>query len=118
VRRSLVVYIVPSTDDRTEEFVKRLMGRTDIEDALGRLDGLMQDEVRMAAAQGIKATHEVGEKVQRIDDGVHGVNEKVQGVDDRVRDIDDKMGLVIYGAQFVYNQSPTCPSQWHSMLSD
>ena len=112
------------------------MGRTDIGDALDRLDRLTQDEVQMAAAQGLKATHGVGENVQRIDDRVHGVDkkvqgvdekvqgvdekvqgvgEKVQGVDDRVRGIDDKMGLVIYGAQFVSNQSSTC--QWHSMLS-
>ena len=50
--------------------MKKLVGRTDIEDALDRLDRLTQDEVRMAAAQGLKATHEV-------DDKVHGVNDKI-----------------------------------------
>ena len=59
--------------------MKRLVGRTDIEDALGRLDRLTQDEVGMAAAQGLKATHGV----------------------------DDKIGLVIDGVQSVFNQSPT-----------
>ena len=63
------------------KYVKKFVGRTDIEDALGRLDRLMQDEVRMAAAQGLKATHEV--------------DDKVQGVDDRVRGVDDKIDLII-----------------------
>ena len=63
--------------------MKRLVGRTDIEDALGRLDRLTQDEVRMAAAWGLKATHEV--------------DDKVQGVDDRVRDVDDKIDVIIDG---------------------
>ncbi len=94
-----------------EKYVKRLVGRTDIEDALGRLDRLTQDEVRMAAAQGLKATHEVDDKVQAIEGTVHavddkvktvegkvqGVDDKVQGVDDRVRDVDDKIGLIIDG---------------------
>ena len=70
--------------------MKRLVGRTDIEDALGRLDRLTQDEVRMAAAQGLKATHDVDEKVQVIKGEVHAV-------DDRVRDVDDKIDLIIDG---------------------
>jgi hypothetical protein len=63
--------------------MKKLVGRTDIEDALNRLDRLTQDEVRMAAAQGLKATHEV--------------DDKVQGVDNKVRDVDDKIDLIING---------------------
>ena len=100
------------------KYVKKLVGRTDIEDALDRLDRLTQDEVRMAAAQGLKATHEVDEKVQAVDDTVHavdnkvrtvedkvqvvddkvqGVDDKVQGVDNRMRDVDDKVDLIIDG---------------------
>ena len=67
--------------------MKKLVGRTDIEDALVRLDELTQDEVRMAAAQGLKATHEVDGKVKNVEG-------KVQGVDDRVR---DAIGLIIDG---------------------
>ena len=70
--------------------MKKLVGRIDIEDTLARLDQLMQDEVRMAAAQCLKATHEVDDKVQ-------GVDNKVQGVNDRVRDVDDKIDLIIDG---------------------
>ena len=49
------------------------MGMTDIEDALGRLDKLTQDEVRMAVAQNLEATH-------RVEDRVRGVDEKVDRV--------------------------------------
>ena len=65
------------------KYVKKLVGRTDIEDALSRLDRLTQDEARMSAAQGLKATH---------------------GVDDRMRDVDDKIDLVIDGVQLNRNQ--------------
>jgi len=43
----------------SEKFVRKLMGKTDIEDALGRLDKLTQDEVRMAVAQNLRTTHQV-----------------------------------------------------------
>ena len=70
--------------------MKKLVGRTDIEDALARLDRLTQEEALMAAAQGLKATHDVDDKVEAVDN-------KVQGVDDRVRDIHDKMDVVLDG---------------------
>jgi len=76
-----------------------LMGRTDIKDALGRLDRLTQEEARMAAAQGLKATHEV--------------DNKVQAVDERVREVDDKVDLIIDGVQFDFDQSPTWRSRLH-----
>ena len=98
--------------------MKKLVGRTDIEDALDRLDRLTQDEVRMVAAQGLKATHSVDEKVQAVCDTVHAVDnkiqtrtvedkvpvvdDKVQGVDDRIRDVGDKVDLIIGGVQFYF----------------
>ncbi len=82
------------------------MGRTDIEDALARLDRLTQEEVRMAAAEGLKATHDVDNKVQAVDD-------KVQCIDDKVQGVDDKMNIMIDGLLFLFNQS----SPRHSILS-
>ena len=64
--------------------MKRLAGRTDIEDALGRLDQLTQDEVRMAAAQGLKATHEVDDKVKTVEGKVQGVDDKIDLIIDGV----------------------------------
>ena len=43
----------------SELFARKLLGRRDIEDALQRLDRLIQEEVQMAIAQILKATTEV-----------------------------------------------------------
>ncbi|KAH9980439.1 hypothetical protein BJV74DRAFT_798133 [Russula compacta] len=75
---------------KAKAFLKKLVGRTDMEDALGRLDKLTQDEVRMAAAEGLKATHGVDDKVVRV-------GNEVQGVDNRVKRVDDKIDVVIDG---------------------
>jgi hypothetical protein len=58
--------------------VKKLIGKTDIQDALGRLERLVLDEIGMAATQGLKATHEVGDKVQSVDDKIDLVIDGVQ----------------------------------------
>ena len=55
---------------RLEKFGKRLIGRTDIEDALKRLDRLTHEEAWMGIAQNLKATHDVGERVGVVDDKV------------------------------------------------
>ena len=43
--------------------MKKLIGKKDIEDALKRLDKLTQDEARMAAAENLRLTHVVDNKV-------------------------------------------------------
>ena len=67
----------PVTERRSEKYGKRLIGKTDMEDALTRLDKLTQEEARMAIAENLRATHAVDEKVR-------GVTERVLAVDDRV----------------------------------
>jgi hypothetical protein len=66
--------------------VKKLIGRTDVEDALKRLDKLAHEEAWMGIAQSLKATHTVGESVRRVD---------------------DRVTEVIRGAQIILNQSPS-----------
>ena len=41
-----------------EKFLKKVAGRSDVEDALRRLDKLTQEEHRMTSAQGLKAMHD------------------------------------------------------------
>jgi len=65
-------------------FLRKLVGRTDIEDALRRLDKLSQEEARMATAEGLKAAH-------GIDNKVEDVSAKVERVDDRVKDVGTKL---------------------------
>jgi peptidoglycan hydrolase CwlO-like protein len=74
-----------------ESFLKRLVGRTDIEDALQRLDKLTQEEGRMAIAEGLKATHGIDNKVQDVGDKVEGVDNKIQGVDKKIQGVNNKI---------------------------
>ena len=46
--------------------MKKLLGRTDIEDALKRLENLSHDEALMATAQILKATHEAIDGAQSM----------------------------------------------------
>jgi archaellum component FlaC len=74
--------------------MNRLIGKTDIEDALKRLDNLTQEEARMAVAQNLKATHAVDERVRGVADTVVAIDNRVAGVDDRVAGVDDRVARV------------------------
>jgi len=79
--------------------MKRLIGRSDIKDALQKLDNLMQEESLTVAAQGLKATQGVDERVVGIGNDVQGVGDRVNDVDDRVRGVGDRIDVVIDGGE-------------------
>ena len=90
-------------------FVKKLLGRTDIEDVLQPLEKVIVEEARMTGAEGLKAIRGVS---NRTGDEVHGIHDAVkvvegmignmlQGVDDRIKGIGD----MIIGAQKMFNLS-------------
>ena len=41
----------------SEKYLKKLVGKKEIEDALKRLDKLTQEEARMAVAENLRLTH-------------------------------------------------------------
>jgi archaellum component FlaC len=89
------------TEKCSGKYLKKLIGRTDIEDALKRLEKLTNEEVRMATAQVLKITHTVddevrvvGNKVLDVDSKVAVVGDRVAGVGDRVARVDDKVAGV------------------------
>jgi archaellum component FlaC len=73
------------------KYLKKLIGRTDLEDALKMLDKLTNEEVRMATAQVLKATHTVDDRVRGVDDKILNVDNRVAGVDDRVARVDNRV---------------------------
>src|SRR6266404_1610783 len=81
--------------------MKKLVGKTDIEDALKRLDKLTQDEVRMATAQLLKITHGVDDKVTRIYDCVKSVNDKVMKSNDGAQVVHGKVMKINDGVKGV-----------------
>ncbi|KAI0267983.1 hypothetical protein BGY98DRAFT_374158 [Russula aff. rugulosa BPL654] len=118
---------------RMKKYLKKLIGRTDIEDTLKKLDRLTQEEARMAAAQILKVANTVDDKVEGIANNMVSVDNRVAGIDDRVaaiddtmkdvhdqvedvidqvkavdagvKAVDDKVAAVIDGAQHIFNQS-------------
>ena len=100
------------TEQFSEKYLKKLFGnRTDIEDALKRLDSLTQEEAQMAAVQVLKATHTVDDtgRVRGVADIAVGINnrvasvgDEVQGVSDQVQGVDDKVTAAMNGAQRIF----------------
>ena len=74
--------------------MKKLIGKTEIEDALKRLDKLTQEEARVAAAENLKATHAVDKRVEGVANAVVAIDNKVVSVDDRVADVDHRVAGV------------------------
>ena len=79
-----------------EAFLKKLVGRKDIDDALRRLDKLTQEEGLMITAESLKATQGVGDKVE-------DVHSRMKSVENRVEEVGNK----IDGTQIVFNLLPT-----------
>jgi len=62
---------LPVADKDSEKYLKKLVGRRDIEDALSRLDRLAQEEVQMAIVQVLKVVHHVMDGVDTVGDKVN-----------------------------------------------
>ena len=82
------------TEKCLEKYLKKLFGRTDLEDALKRLENLTNEEVRMVTAQLLKATDTVGDRVRVVESDVLDVDNKVANVDERVAGVDERVAGV------------------------
>ena len=80
--------ISPKIDLHAEKYLKKLLGRKDVEDALQRLDKLTQEEARMAAAEALTITC---------------------GIDDKVLGVDHKIGSVVEGELHRISPPLICP---------
>jgi hypothetical protein len=77
-----------------ERFLRKLIGRSDIEDALRRFDKLTQEENRMVTAQNLKTTHGVSEEVTSLRNNVQDVAGGVEGAN-------NKLDVILHGARLV-----------------
>ncbi|KAI9447774.1 hypothetical protein H4582DRAFT_2093077 [Lactarius indigo] len=77
-----------------KKFLKKLAGRTDLEDAVKKLDRLTQEEARMALAEVLKITHIVRDDVKIVDGKVESIDDKVEDMGSKVDDMGDKVGDV------------------------
>ena len=95
-----------------ETFLKRVVGWTDLEDGLKRLDTLIYEEVAMASAEHMKITcninnkvTEVDEVVRRVDENVLVVKSDVGLVNDNVKVVGDKVSRMADGKQCLLSES-------------
>jgi len=74
-----ILFIHPLLADYdTEQIMKRLAGRTDVEDALQRLDALTNEEALMAAARNLEVVDHVDEVVTQVNEVIHRVDDNVE----------------------------------------
>jgi hypothetical protein len=78
----------------SEKYAKKLIGRTDLEDALNRLDKLTHEQAQRATAEVQRAANIIDES-----HGTAGeVTEQVVAVDDKAASVNDEIAEVIDGA--------------------
>jgi uncharacterized protein HemY len=58
--------ILSFSDVGIEKFMKRLIGRTDVENALQRLDRLTQEETRTTVAENLAVTYNIKDGTSRF----------------------------------------------------
>jgi hypothetical protein len=63
-----------------EKFLKRLLGRTDVEDALQRLDTLTKEETLMAVTRNLEITHHADGNVMVVKGIVHNIDGDVKAI--------------------------------------
>lgn len=85
-------------DYETEKLIKRLMGKTDLEQALERLDMLTKEENLMAAARNLEVTNRIDDKVATIKDVVHDVDGNVITTKELTQRIHDNVKVIKHGA--------------------
>lgn len=90
----MLTYICASIDGFAESFLRKLIGRKDVEDALQRLDQLTQEEARIAAIEVLKITRKIDDKVNDVDEKLEGVDHRVLDVSVQVEEVDKKVQSV------------------------
>jgi len=96
-------------DYETEKFMKRIAGRTDVENALERLDMLTKEENLMTAARNLEVTHRVDvnvmatqEVIQDVDGNVKETKELTRDVRDNIITMDDNVKVTRHGARYSF----------------
>jgi hypothetical protein len=78
----------------TEKFLNRLIGRTEVEDALERLDMLTREETGMTVARNLAVTHAVDGNVMVVEDITRGIDDNVKVVEQVTHGIEDNVKIV------------------------
>ncbi|KAI0275717.1 hypothetical protein BGY98DRAFT_1113586 [Russula aff. rugulosa BPL654] len=72
---------------RPKKYLRKLIGRNDIEGALKRLDKLTQEEARMATAEVLKVTHSIDDNVKGLIEEGRDATELIQQTANETKEI-------------------------------
>ena len=88
-RISVLVYFKTFSfaDHKTEKFMKRLIGKTEVEDGLQRLDMLTKEENLMTTACTLEVTGEIRRDVDVIKDDTRDIKDDTHDIKEDTRDI-------------------------------
>jgi hypothetical protein len=105
-RTSRTIHSICSSlaDYDPEKFLMRLIGRTDVEDALERLDMLTKEENLTTAARSLEVIHRVEDNVKENMKLNHHIVHNVTAVQEDVSNIKDSVTLTKHGAQTPLNE--------------
>jgi len=81
-------------DCNSERFLKKLMGRSDVEDAVLRLDSLTKEESLMGVAQNLEVTQKNLEATTKNLEVTHDVDGNVKDIKVLAEDIDENVKVV------------------------
>jgi hypothetical protein len=77
--------------------LKKLAGRTDLEDAVKRLDNLTQEEARMALSEVLRITHGIRDEVKVVDGKVESTINDVKDIVVEVQRVNENVQVAIDG---------------------
>ena len=84
----------PLTVPFSVKYLKKLIGRTDIEKAMRKLVRLTEEEGLMTNAQFLRTTKKIEDSVWGIEGGVHGIDNRVAVMNDRMVGVDERVAGV------------------------
>ncbi|KAI0291194.1 hypothetical protein B0F90DRAFT_402570 [Multifurca ochricompacta] len=90
----LAVSTKAMTQRRIKKYLKKLVGGTEVEDALQRLDTLTQEEARMGVARNLEVTHDIDRKVKVIKETTEEVDGNVRVMKKVVEDVNKNTSVV------------------------
>ena len=65
-----IVYVCPVCDFASEKFAKKLLGESEIEDVLHRLDRLTLNEARITGTETLQIVHDLVNNMKLVMDGM------------------------------------------------
>jgi hypothetical protein len=108
----------PEVDIFSEKFLKRVIGRTDLEDGVKKLERLIDEEISMAVVQVLKVSNNIDNNVTEVNENVLVVKSEVEVVNDNVKAVDDRLQGIADGRKRLFSKSPASSLILISRLRD